>query len=385
MSSLPKISIRLDGAMRAADCVALAQAAEKAGFASVWFAENAFARGIMSAATACAVATDRIVINAGVFNPYTRHPAMIAMEIAALADLADGRVGLGLGAGIAAATRRLGLDASKPLPALRDAHSIVRGLLDGQVLSHEGTWFSATEVALEFPPKTHVPIYLAGRGNLTVKFAATASDGLIVSNMCSLVFAGQLAETMAGARSAAGLSADTAVVQYMPCAVDADGDAGRRRARGGWRDGSTLLGTWREVSRGKRGPSGWDSHRGRSLRHCCRSHQARRSGSRCSGRSLLPRLLPVRHAGGVCGHGGRLSDSGRDGACPHLLRSGRRRRDRSARGSRRARPARLTAAPYKKRVSGSDRPELNDRRLLKALNRGTFLIDRMTPPDRNWL
>jgi len=231
MSSLPKISIRLDGAMRAADCVALAQAAEKAGFASVWFAENAFARGIMSAATACAVATDRIVINAGVFNPYTRHPAMIAMEIAALADLADGRVGLGLGAGIAAATRRLGLDASKPLPALRDAHSIVRGLLDGQVLSHEGTWFSATEVALEFPPKTHVPIYLAGRGNLTVKFAATASDGLIVSNMCSLVFAGQLAETMAGARSAAGLSADTAVVQYMPCAVDADGDAGRRRAR----------------------------------------------------------------------------------------------------------------------------------------------------------
>ena len=42
MHSLPKISLRLHGGMRPAECVELARAAEAAGFAGIWFAENAF-------------------------------------------------------------------------------------------------------------------------------------------------------------------------------------------------------------------------------------------------------------------------------------------------------------------------------------------------------
>ena len=105
MNDLPRISIRVDGSMHPRECVDLAIAADAAGLAGVWFAENAFARGILPAAAACAAATRRVRINAGVFNPYSRHPAMMAMEIGALDELSNGRASLSIGAGIMSATR----------------------------------------------------------------------------------------------------------------------------------------------------------------------------------------------------------------------------------------------------------------------------------------
>ena len=120
MTTLPKLSIRLHGGMLPSECVALAEAADSAGFAGIWFAENAFARGILPAAAACAVTTRRISINAGVFNPYSRHPSMMAMEVGGLDELSGGRASLGIGAGIAAATEKLGMSSARPVPALRD-------------------------------------------------------------------------------------------------------------------------------------------------------------------------------------------------------------------------------------------------------------------------
>ena len=43
---------------------------------------NPFNRGILPAAAACAVATRRLRIGAGVFNPFNRHPTLMAIEIA---------------------------------------------------------------------------------------------------------------------------------------------------------------------------------------------------------------------------------------------------------------------------------------------------------------
>src|SRR4051812_30787707 len=138
MSRLPDISIRLDGSLPPRDCVELAVAADRAGFAGVWFAENAFARGIWPAAAACAVATKRIHIHAGVFNPFNRHPTMMAMEIGALDELSIGRASISIGAGIISATGKLGINAEKPLPALRDTITILRGLLNGEEVNHDG-------------------------------------------------------------------------------------------------------------------------------------------------------------------------------------------------------------------------------------------------------
>lgn len=231
MPALPRISIRVDGAMTPQACVALAQAADAAGLSGVWFAENAFARGILPAAAACAVATRRLRINAGVFNPYSRHPTIMAMEIGALDELSGGRASVGVGVGIMAATEKMGFSAQKPLLAMRDAITILRALLAGREVDHAGTCFSARRVKLDYVPRGDLPIYLAGRGDLMVKLAGEAADGLLVSNMSSVGFAGRLAALMRQARAAAGRSGPGEVVQYMPAAVHQDGATALRAAK----------------------------------------------------------------------------------------------------------------------------------------------------------
>src|SRR4051812_6588471 len=232
MSRLPNISIRLHGGMTAKECVAFATGAEAAGFAGVWFAENAFGRGILPAAAACAAATRSITINAGVFNPFSRHPTMMAMEIGALDELAAGRATLSIGSGIASATEKLGMDPSKPVPGLRDTLTIVRTLLRGEEGDHAGAAFSARKVKLDYKPRADIPIYLAGRGDLTTKLAGELADGLLVSNMVSMAFAARLAGIMRERRRSAGRGGSGLVVQYLPCAVSRDSksalDVGKR-------------------------------------------------------------------------------------------------------------------------------------------------------------
>lgn len=217
-TKLPNISIRLHGLLTARECVDLAVAADESGFATCWFAENAFARGILPAAAACAVATRRIAIGAGVFNPFSRHPSMMAMELGALDELSDGRTSLSIGAGIGAAVQKLALDSSKPVVALRDTLAIVKPMLRGERVSYTGKAFSALNVGLDYRPRQNVPIFLAGRGDLTLQLCGESADGLLISNMCSREFAANAAGVVNAARAASGRSGRATIVQYMPCA-----------------------------------------------------------------------------------------------------------------------------------------------------------------------
>lgn len=220
MNELPRLSIRVDGSMLPSECVELARAADAAGLAGVWFAENAFARGILPAATACAMATKAVRINAGVFNPYNRHPTMMAMEIGALDEVSNGRTSISIGAGIVSATAKMNLNAEKPVPALRDTLTIVRGLLQGHEVDYSGAVYSARKIKLDYRPRAQIPVYLAGRGNLTVKLAGESADGLVISNMCSAEFAGSVAALMRASASAVGRNGPGRAIQYMPCSTN---------------------------------------------------------------------------------------------------------------------------------------------------------------------
>src|SRR5262245_35357301 len=100
MSQMPRIALRVHGSVPVQACAEQARAAERAGFSTLWFAENPFGRGALSALTASALGTKEIRLGVGVFNPFNRHPTLIAMEMAALDELCDARAVLGLGSGI---------------------------------------------------------------------------------------------------------------------------------------------------------------------------------------------------------------------------------------------------------------------------------------------
>jgi 5,10-methylenetetrahydromethanopterin reductase len=222
VASFPKLSVRLHGGLSPAQCVAQAQAAEAAGFHAVWFAENPFARGILPAAAACAAATQRLGIGAGVFNPFNRHPTLIAMEIGALDELAGGRVRLGIGSGIGSAVERMGFSYARPLTALAEAIAIVRGLLAGAEVTHKGDVFSVDRVRLDYAPRRDIAIFMAGRGDRSLALCGERADGLLVSNMCTAAFVARSVALMQDAARRAGRSSPLGVVRYMPCCIAAD-------------------------------------------------------------------------------------------------------------------------------------------------------------------
>jgi 5,10-methylenetetrahydromethanopterin reductase len=240
---LPRLSLRLHGALTPQQCVAQAQAAEAAGFDGLWFAENPFSRGILPAAAACALATRRLHIGAGVFNPYNRHPTLIAMEIGALDELAQGRVRLGIGSGIGVAVERMGFAWDRPLTTLREAVPIVRALLRGEEVSHAGAAFRINKVKLDYRPRADIPIFMAGRGERSLRACGELADGLIVSNMCTVAFAARAVQVLHAAARAAGRARLPEVVQYLPCFAHADRDTAQRLARQALAD--MLPGYWR--------------------------------------------------------------------------------------------------------------------------------------------
>jgi 5,10-methylenetetrahydromethanopterin reductase len=218
----PKLSVRLHGGMSPQQCVAQAKAAEAVGFAAVWFAENPFARGILPAAAACASATQRLGIGAGVFNPFNRHPTLIAMEIGALDELSGGRVRLGIGSGIGSAVERMGFSYARPLTALSEAIAIVRALLRGEEVTAAGEVFSVDRVRLDYVPRSDIEIFIAGRGDRSLALCGERADGLLVSNMCAAAFVAHSAGLMREAAVRARRTGPLGVVRYMPCCVRGD-------------------------------------------------------------------------------------------------------------------------------------------------------------------
>src|SRR5262249_19996774 len=77
-----------------------ARLAEELGYGTYWVPEDYFFRGAFTLASAVACSTRRMRVGLGVINPYTRHPALTAMEFAALTEIAEGRTVLGIGAGV---------------------------------------------------------------------------------------------------------------------------------------------------------------------------------------------------------------------------------------------------------------------------------------------
>ena len=226
---MTSIGLRLHGGIDPHRCIELAEAAEANHFASVWFAENPFERGVLPAAAACAAATARIGIGIGVWNPYNRHPSLIAMEIGALDGLARGRVTLGIGSGIAAQIARLGVDNTKPLAALRDTFRIVRGLLRGEEITCAGAVFSANGIKLGYPaPRPDLPILMAARGDKALALAGEIADGLMVSNMCPPGYTARAVEIVRKAAAAVGRTRLLDIVQYVPCVARVDGEEARR-------------------------------------------------------------------------------------------------------------------------------------------------------------
>ena len=204
-----------------------ARAAERAGLGSVWLIEDYFQPGAYALAGAAAATTERVAIGLGVVNPFTRHPAVLAMETGSLAGLRPVESCSASGVAILDGFRtRWESRFSAPLRALGESVEIIRRLWAGERLTFEGRCFTLRDVRLDFvPAQRTLPILLGVKGPRAVAMAGEIADGVLCSILSSPGHVRRI-RASTGDRSRA-----FALAGYIPVLIDADGERARRTIR----------------------------------------------------------------------------------------------------------------------------------------------------------
>jgi 5,10-methylenetetrahydromethanopterin reductase len=204
MKSSDRIGVMYDRSLPPEGLVEFARAAEEAGADELWLVEDLGFAGSVSAATAALAATSRIVVGIGVAPAPLRNPALLAMELAAIARMFPRRLIPGLGHGVTEWMAQAGAAPSSPLALLEEAVTAVRALLRGETVTLRGREVHLDSVQLVHPPD-HVPDVVAGVVRpRSLELSGRVADGTVlaegngpadVESALALIAAGQKAAT----------------------------------------------------------------------------------------------------------------------------------------------------------------------------------------------
>ncbi|TXI57215.1 TIGR03557 family F420-dependent LLM class oxidoreductase [Mycolicibacter arupensis] len=226
-----------------------AVAAEQRGFDfavcsdhfSPWLTAQGHAPHAATVLGAVAYATADIDLYSYVTCPTMRyHPAVVAQQAATLQILAEGRFTLGLGSGenlnehIVTGTGWPNVRRRQAM--LSEAIKIIRELLMGETVDHDGEYFQLDQARLWDLPGIPVALAVAMSGGEGIDRFAAAADHLIAVQPDS-----DLVQSWRTARQAAGLAEGGRVIGQLPVCWDPDRDTAIQRAHqqfrwfgGGW-------------------------------------------------------------------------------------------------------------------------------------------------------
>jgi alkanesulfonate monooxygenase SsuD/methylene tetrahydromethanopterin reductase-like flavin-dependent oxidoreductase (luciferase family) len=125
----------------------------------------------------------RLGLHVGVLLLALRHPMIAARQIASLADVAPGRLTIGIGVG---GEDRHEIEVCGVDPATRGrrtdvALGLVRELLDGGTVDGDGEFFDFAAGRIRPTPDSRVPFLVGGRSDAAVRRAGRLGDGWLAS------------------------------------------------------------------------------------------------------------------------------------------------------------------------------------------------------------
>lgn len=168
-----------------ADNLALAQEADRLGYAVCWAAE-AYGSDVVTVLTWVAAHTTRIDVGSAVMQIPARSPAMTAMTAATLDTLSGGRFRLGIGvSGPQVSEGWHGVRFDRPLGRTREYVEIVRMALSRRRVSYTGEHYTlplpdgpGKPLHLTVRPvRKHIPLYLAAVGPKNLALTGEIADG----------------------------------------------------------------------------------------------------------------------------------------------------------------------------------------------------------------
>lgn len=220
-----------------ASMIAVAQAAEAAGFGTVWTQDFKDKNGFVRlAAVACN--TRRIALGTAIAYVFARSPMLDVTAALDLDELSEGRMILGLGTG----TKRMneswyGVPFEHPGPKAREAVELIRAAIRAHGeprFSFSGRYYHIDVVPYGRPHavRDDIPILLAGVNRGMVRAAGEVSDGLVGHPLCSRRYLREVVRpTLADAAARVGRVAPAPVYGYIITSIAPDGARARREAK----------------------------------------------------------------------------------------------------------------------------------------------------------
>jgi probable F420-dependent oxidoreductase len=168
----------------------LVRRAEAAGYTDLWSGETQGPDGFTPLA-ACAAWTESVRLGTGVVGVFTRGPALLAQQAAALADVSGGRFALGIGASsdrIVEGWNRMPF--SRPLTRMAETLDFLEAAFAGER--------TATGFKLEQPPAAPLPVILAALRGRMLRLATERAAGAF-TNFLPLAALSRVTDEIAGA------------------------------------------------------------------------------------------------------------------------------------------------------------------------------------------
>jgi 5,10-methylenetetrahydromethanopterin reductase len=209
------IGMCFDRTFSAAAMPEYARRVEAAGIEQLWVIEDCFfTAGVSLAATALAV-TERTTVGIGILPAVARNPAITAMEIATLDNLAPGRFVAGIGHGVQSWMQQMGARPRSPLTALDETISNVKRLLRGERVTFDGEYVHLDDVGLDQPPATPPSVIAGVQQARSLALAGRVADGVILVEGAGPTYVDWALEQ-------AGRPEPFSVVTFTMLSVDAD-------------------------------------------------------------------------------------------------------------------------------------------------------------------
>lgn len=191
----------------------LVQKIERLGYDSAWVCETRLAREGFSVLGAFAAVTERIKLCTGIVNSWTRGPALMAMTLATLDELAPGRIICGLGAYWDPLAWKQGIVRTKPLTQMREYLIAVRRLLNLEEFTYEGEFVHLRDITLDLghgalrEPRP-VKLYIGPTGPKMTELAGEIADGAILNGLLSPTYTRQMVAWIRRGAERSGRSLD---------------------------------------------------------------------------------------------------------------------------------------------------------------------------------
>ena len=220
----------------AAELLSAIALADRLGYYGCYSADEIYHKDAWLLFAAAAQRTERIRLGPCVAPIYMREPTYVAQLAATLDELSGGRAEVVFGIGNIAMLEQYGIEwrGTRPIARLREAHQVMRTVLDEGAIDFTGDFYSYTGVTTAARPvQEHLPLKVGAMGGpKSMQLAGEIADGLHTACAYSPEALGYAARHFRVGVERAGRSLDGLDLgDSLLGAIAPDGDVARRAGR----------------------------------------------------------------------------------------------------------------------------------------------------------